>query len=51
MLLSKAMPLHELKVQVKECFTLTTQDSMGHLKTLCMTPQGFIASMAWKYSF
>ena len=32
------MPLSELKkVQLQEHFTLMTQDSIGHLKTLCMS--------------
>ena len=34
----RAMPLHALKkVQLQEHFTLMTQDSIGHLKTLCMS--------------
>ena len=32
------MLLHELKtVQLQECFTLMTLESIGHLKTLCMS--------------
>ena len=35
---SKAISLHELKkVQLQERYTLVTQDSIGHLKTLCMS--------------
>ena len=34
----RAILLHELKqVQLQECFTLLTHDSIGHLKTLCMS--------------
>ena len=34
----RAMPLHELKkVQLQKCFMLMTHDSIGHLKTLCMS--------------
>ena len=34
----KAMPLHELKKdQIQQRFTLMTQDSIGPLKTLCMS--------------
>ena len=34
----RAMSLHELKkVQLQECFTLMTHDSIGHLKMLCMS--------------
>ena len=34
----RAISLHELKkVQLQEHFTLVTQDSIGHLKTLCMS--------------
>ena len=34
----RAMPLHELKkFQPQERFTLMTHDSIGHLKTLCMS--------------
>ena len=34
---SRAISLHELKkVQLQERFMLVTQDSIGHLKTLCM---------------
>ena len=34
----RAISLHELKkVQLHEHFTLVTQDSIGHLKTLCMS--------------
>ena len=32
----RAVPLHELK-KVPECFTLVIHDSIGHLKTLCMS--------------
>ena len=35
---SRAISLHELKkVQLQERYTLVTQDSIGHLKTLCMS--------------
>ena len=35
---SKAISLHELKkVQLQERYTLMTQYSIGHLKTLCMS--------------
>ena len=34
----RSISLHELqKVQLQERFTLVTQDSIGHLKTLCMS--------------
>ena len=37
-LTSKAISLYELKkVQLQERYTLVTQDSIGHLKTLCMS--------------
>ena len=45
------MPLHELKiVQLQEHFTLTTLDSIGHLKTLCMSVyrQAVVFESEWK---
>ena len=36
--IQRAMPGHELKkFQLQEHFMLMTQDSIGHLKTLCMS--------------
>ena len=50
----RAMLLHALKkVQLQERFTLVTQDSIGHLQTLCMSvllPSGGIESELKRYS-
>ena len=43
---SKAISLHELKkVQLQERYTLLTQDSIGHLKTLCMSVLSLVVAM------
>ena len=43
---SKAIPLHELKkVQLQERYTLVTQDSIGHLKTLCMSVLSLVVAL------
>ena len=43
----RAVPLHKLKkVQLQECFMLMTGDSIGHLKTLCMSTLSL--SGAWR---
>ena len=48
---SKAISLHELKkVQLQERYTLVTQDSIGHLKTLCMSVLSLVVALEseWK---
>ena len=48
---SKAISLHELKkVQLQEWYTLLTQDSIGHLKTLCMSVLSLVMALEseWK---
>ena len=48
---SKAISQHELKkVQLQERYTLVTQDSIGHLKTLCMTVLSLVVALEseWK---
>ena len=43
---SKAISLHELKkVQLQERYTLVTQDSIGHLKTLCMSVLSLVVAL------
>ena len=43
---SKAISLHELKkVQLQERYTLLTQDSIGHLKTLCMSVLSLVVAL------
>ena len=43
---SKAISLHELKkVQLQGRYTLLTQDSIGHLKTLCMSVLSLVVAM------
>ena len=44
--ISNAISLHELKkVQLQERYTLLTQDSIGHLKTLCMSVLSLVVAM------
>ena len=48
---SKAISQHELKkVQLQERYTLKTQDSTGHLKTLCMSVLSLVVALEseWK---
>ena len=48
---SKAISLHELiKVQLQERYTLVTQDTIGHLKTLCMSVLSLVVALEseWK---
>ena len=48
---SKAISLGELKkVQLQERYTLLTQDSIGHLKTLCMSVLSLVVALEseWK---
>ena len=48
---SKAISQHELKkVQLQERYTLVTQDSIGHLKTLCMSVLSLVVALEseWK---
>ena len=48
---SKAISLHELKkVQLQERYTLVTQDSIGHLKMLCMSVLSLVVALEseWK---
>ena len=43
---SKAISQHQLKkVQLQERYTLLTQDSIGHLKTLCMSVLSLVVAM------
>ena len=43
---SKAISLHELKkVQLQERYTLVTQISIGHLKTLCMSVLSLVVAL------
>ena len=48
---SKAISLHELKkVKLQEWYTLVTQDSIGHLKMLCMSVLSLVVALEceWK---
>ena len=48
---SKAISLHKLKkVQLQERYTLVTQDSIGHLKMLCMSVLSLVVAFEseWK---
>ena len=48
---SKAISLHELKkVQLQKRYTLVTQGSIGHLKTLCMSVLSLVVALEseWK---
>ena len=48
---SKAISLHELKkVQLQERYMLVTQDSIGHLKTLCISILSLVVALEseWK---
>ena len=48
---SKAISQHGLKkVQLQEWYTLMTQDSIGHLKTLCMSVLSLVVALEseWK---
>ena len=43
---SKAISLYELKkVQLQERYTRLTQDSIGHLKTLCMSVLSLVVAL------
>ena len=43
---SRAISLHEMKkVQLQERYTLVTQDSIGHLKTLCMSVLSLVVAL------
>ena len=49
--ISKAISQHELnKVQLQERYTLVTQDSIGHLKTLCISVLSLVVALEseWK---
>ena len=49
---SKAISLHELKkVELQERYTRVTQDSIGHLKTLCMSVLSLAVALEseWKH--
>ena len=49
---SKAVSLHELKkVKLQERYTLLTQDSIGHLKTLCMSVLSLVVASRSRASY